>query len=129
MASDVKQYRSFGLMVGGIFTVIGVWPLLFRGESLRLWAVVLGFLLMGLGLVLPKSLGPIFRLWMIVGHAMGWVNTRIILGIIFFGLVTPMGMIMRLAGKDPMRRSFEKASNTYRVLRRPRQGSHMLRQF
>lgn len=129
MEKEIKQYRQFGLMVGGIFAAIGVWPLLRKGEDIRLWAVVLGTLLMVPALVLPKSLGPIYRLWMILGHALGWVNTRIILGAIFFGLITPMGLVMRMAGKDSMRRNYEKTSDTYRVLRSPRPGSHMLRQF
>jgi saxitoxin biosynthesis operon SxtJ-like protein len=129
MEKEIKQYRQFGLMVGGIFAAIGVWPLVRRGEDIRLWAVVLGTLLMVPALVLPKILGPIYRIWMILGHALGWVNTRIILGAIFFGLITPMGLVMRMAGKDSMRRNYDKTSDTYRVLRSPRPGSHMLRQF
>jgi hypothetical protein len=129
MKSEIKQYRNFGLMVGGIFAAIGVWPLLVRGEGLRLWAVALGVLLIGPALVIPRSLGPVYRVWMILGHALGWVNTRIVLGLIFFGLITPMGLVRRLAGKDSMRRNYEKGSDTYRVLRNPRPGSHMLRQF
>jgi Saxitoxin biosynthesis operon protein SxtJ len=129
MKSETKQYRSFGLMVGGIFAAIGVWPLLVRGEGVRIWAMVLGVLLMVPALILPKSLGPVYRIWMVLGNALGWINTRIILGVIFFGLITPMGLVMRLAGKDSMRRNYEKTSDTYRVPRSPRPGSHMLRQF
>ncbi len=94
MEKEIKQHRQFGLMVGGIFAAIGVWPLVRRGEDIRLWAVVLGTLLMVPALLIPKSLGPVYRLWMVLGHALGWVNTRIILGAIFFGLITPMGLVM-----------------------------------
>ena len=66
---------------------------------------------------------------MIVGHALGWVNTRIILGIVFYGLLTPMGLAMRLFGKDSMQRQFVQEAHTYRVMRNPRPRSHLMRQF
>ncbi len=54
-----------------------------------------------------------------VGHVMGWVNTRIILGILFYGVVTPMGLIMKLTGRDPMRSAFDPDAQTYRVVCQP----------
>ena len=128
MENTSKQHRSFGLMVGGIFVAIGFWPLVHQ-EGIRLWAVILGSLLMVLALLIPGRLGPIYKAWMTAGHVLGWINTRIILGIIYYGLLTPMGLVMRLAGKDAMRRRYDDTANTYRVLRRPRPSSHMLRQF
>jgi len=127
--TETKQLRNFGLMVGGIFLIIGLWPVLLRSENPRAWAVVLGGLLMSLGFGLPKLLGPVYRVWMILGHALGWVNTRILLGIVFYGLLTPMGLIMRLFGKDSMRRQFVQEAHTYRIMRRIRPRSHMMRQF
>ena len=53
------QYRNFGLLVGGIFAAIGVWPFLVRGQNIRLWAVLIGVLLITPALMLPKSLGPV----------------------------------------------------------------------
>ena len=129
MKREIKQYRSFGLMVGGIFVAIGFWPLIRHGEGIRIWAVVLGSVLVVLGLLLPSRLGPIYKTWMAVGNVLGWINTRIILGIIYYGLVTPMGLVMRVWRKDSMRRQYDETVNTYRVLRRPRPASHMLRQF
>jgi len=127
--TEIKQLRSFGLLVGGIFAVIGLWPAVFHQEDIRLWALVLAGVLAIPALALPKSLRPIYRVWMAVGHILGWINTRILLGVIFFGIVTPMGLVMRLAGKDPMRRKFENAADTYRFVRRSRPGSHMTHQF
>ncbi len=127
--TETKELRSFGLMVGGIFLFIGGWPALLRSDDPRAWALILGGLLVILGLGLPKLLRPVYRVWMIIGHALGWVNTRIILGIVFYGLVTPMGLFMRLFGKDPMQRQFVQETLTYRVVRKPRPHSHMMRQF
>ena len=129
MENTNKEHRSFALIVGGIFVVIGFWPLIRHGEGLRLWAVILGSLLAVLGLIVPGRLGPIYKAWMAVGYVLGWVNTRIILGVIYYGLLTPIGLIMRLAGKDPLRMHNDHTANTYRVLRRPRPATHMLRQF
>ena len=124
-----KELRQFGLLVGAIFIVIGLWPLVFRGESLRLWAIGIGGLLIAFGGILPQLLAPIHKGWMWVGHILGWINTRILLSIVFYVLVTPMGLVFRLMGKDTMRRAFVSSSMTYRVLRSPRPHSHMKYQF
>ena len=126
---DAKQLRNFGLMVGGIFCAIGLWPAVIRGESPRLWALVIGVLLLIPALIVPRTLGPVYRVWMKVGEALGWVNTRILLGVLFYGLITPMGLIRRLLGNDPMRREYERGVESYRVVKRPRSGAHMTRQF
>lgn len=124
-----KQLRSFGLLVGAIFCLIGVWPAIVRGQGLRTWAFVLGGALVLLGSVLPASLGAIYRVWMLVGHVLGWINTRIVLGMVFFLLVTPIGWVMRMTGRDPMRRRFDSSAQTYRVWRTARPRTHMARQF
>lgn len=124
-----KELRQFGLLVGGIFTIIGLWPLVFRDEPMRLWAIGLGGLLIALGAILPQVLAPIHKGWMKIGHILGWINTRILLGIVFYGLVTPIGMVFRLMGKDPMQQMFVKDTTTYRVVRTSRPHSHMKYQF
>jgi uncharacterized membrane protein len=127
--SDAKQLRKFGLMVGGIFCAIGLWPAIFRGQNPRLWAVTIGVLLLVPALILPRMLAPVYRVWMMVGETLGWINTRILLGIVFYGLITPMGLIMRLFDNDPMHRKHEPGVESYRVVKRPRSGTHMTRQF
>lgn len=124
-----KELRQFGLLVGGVFAVIGLWPVVFRGESPRLWAMVLGGLLIVLGGTVPQSLKQVHRGWMKVGHVLGAINTNIILGIVYYGLITPMGLVMRFMGKDPMHRVLAKKATTYRVVRAPRPRQHMRNQF
>ncbi len=124
-----KELRQFGLLVGAVFTVIGLWPLVFRGEPLRLWAIGLGGLLIACGGILPQLLAPVHKGWMWVGHILGWINTRILLSIVFYALVTPIGLVLRLMGKDTMRQTFAESSTTYRVVRSPRPHSHMKYQF
>ena len=124
-----RTLRQFGLMVGGVFLLIGLWPFVWRQEAVRIWAVVPGSLLAIAGLVVPSLLKQVYQGWMRVGHVMGWVNTRIILGVLFYGVVTPMGLVMKVTGRDPMRRGYEPDAQTYRVIRQPRPASHMKNMF
>jgi hypothetical protein len=125
---DFRQLRSFGLIVGGIFAFIGIWPAFFH-RDIRVWALLGGGLLISQALLLPRTLWPIYRVWMVAGHAMGWVNTRILLALGFFAIVTPSALALRMLGKDPMRRKFDPETNSYRTIRESRPGSHMRRQF
>ena len=128
--TDTKTLRTFGLLVGSVFLLIGAWPVVFRADPVRLWAVIVAGLLVLPALVLPQSLGPVYRAWMAVGSALGWINTRIILGIIFYGLFTPLGLMRRVMLKrDAMTRAFDPEAETYRVVRQPRSPEHLKRQF
>ena len=126
---ETKQLRHFGLIVGGIFALIGVWPVVWRGGAPRLWALALTILLVVPALVRPRSLTYVYRVWMAAGEWLGWINARIILSLVFYGLVTPMGIAMRRFGRDPMQRRFDPGATTYRVTRSSRPGTHMIRQF
>ena len=126
---EKKQLRHFGLIVGGIFGVIGVWPIVFRGEGPRLWALAIAVALGVPALVLPRSLTHVHRVWMAVGETLGWINTRILLALVFYGIATPMGILMRRLGHDPMRRRFDPGVETYRVVKPVRPAAHMTRQF
>ena len=125
-----KQLRSFGLLVGGIFLLIGLWPLVFRGEPFRVWACGLACVLILPALVWPRSLGLIYRGWMAMGAVLGWINTRIILSIIFYVIFTPIGFFRRVILKrDALQRTLDPDAQTYRVVREPRPSSHLQRQF
>ena len=128
-ANEKKELRNFGLIVGGVFCLIAVWPAFRHGEAIRFWALVPGSLLIALGLLMPMTLGPIFRVWMKIGHVMGWINTRIILGLVFYLVVTPTGMIRRLFGKDPMGKAIRTDLNSYRIIPKLRPASHLKRQY
>ena len=125
---DKKHLRSFGFLVGGIFAVLGLGPMLF-GKEMRLWAVISAATLVVLAALAPACLAPVYRVWMWIGHWLGWINTRILLTVVFYTVFVPMGFFMRLRGKDPMRRKFEPKADSYRILCRGRPGSHMTRQF
>jgi hypothetical protein len=124
-----QQLRSFGLLVGGIFAVIGLWPVLLRAADPRWWALIIAALLIVPALAAPALLAWPHKGWMQLGHALGWINTRIILGFIFYFIVTPIGLVRRWLGKDPMGRQFRPDLDTYRIARPPRPASHLRRQY
>jgi Saxitoxin biosynthesis operon protein SxtJ len=124
-----KQLRQFGLLVGGVFAVIGLSPMVIRGQNPRWWSLVPAVLLIVPALVNPGSLRFVHRGWMAIGEVLGWINTRIILGTIFYTLVTATGLVMRLSGKDPMNRKLDPRIDSYRRKREPRPTSHMKHQF
>jgi len=123
-----KQLRSFGLIVGTGFAVIALWPLI-RGRSLRVWPLVISLLLYGTALIVPRALRSFYRAWMFLGETLGWVNSRIILCIVFFLILVPISFVRRMMGEDPMRRKFEPDSATYKILRTKRPGSHLQQQY
>ncbi len=106
-----QELRRFGITVAiplGLLAGLGAW----RGHSVL--PVVLGglaILLAGLALVAPSLLGPVHRVWMQVADALGWFNTRVLLGLVYFLVMTPTGIVMRLMGRDPLdRRLGDRAS-------------------
>jgi hypothetical protein len=128
-ATTNKELRSFGLLVGGVFAGIGLWPMLVHGGDYRPWALILAALLIAPALIFPRSLGPIHKVWMKLGHVLGWINTRIILGAVFYLVVTPIGILRRLLGKDPMGKRLRADTESYRVVREPRPASHLIKQY
>jgi hypothetical protein len=125
----IAQLRNFGLLVGGIFGVIGLWPLVWRQQTPRSWALVIAVFLVLPALVAPRVLSPVYRFWMALGEVLAWINTRIILGVVFYGVVTPIGLVMRMLGHDPMRRRRDAVGESYRARSAPRPPTHMMRQF
>jgi hypothetical protein len=97
--SSKKDLRSFGLTLGIAFGLIGGF-LAWRGNGA--WPYFLGIsgFFFGFGLVLPAALKPFQKLWMTLALLMGWVMSRVILIVTFFLIVTPIGLILRLFGKD-----------------------------
>lgn len=126
---DKKQLRSFGLIVGGVFALIGLWPILFRGAAPRSWALILAAILIVPALVFPTILYWPNKGWMFVGHILGTINTKIILSAVFFIIVTPIGVIRSMLGKDPMGRRKAPDVETYRIARQGRPPSHLTKQY
>ncbi len=113
---DRQGLRNFGLTMAVILgTVFGVIiPLLRRHES-PVWIWAIAGLFASFALVAPGYLNPVYHIWMRFGMVLGWVETRIILGLVFYGLILPMGLVMRLKGRDPMHRRIHTHEPSYRI--------------
>jgi hypothetical protein len=103
--SSFRAEKEFGLIVGGVFVLLGDWWL-YREKFITAAYVtlLLGALLIIFGLLWPRVLVLPNRAWMLLAEALSFLTTRIILGLVFFLVVTPIGMVKRLSGWDPLSR-------------------------
>ena len=112
-----KQLREFGLLIGFGFPILIGWllPSLF-GHEFRAWTLWVGAPGLLLGLMAPRSLHYPYKGWMALGHALGWINSHIILGLVFLLVLQPIAYVMRLFNYDPLRKKLTSAK-TYREKR------------
>ena len=103
----ISSNRSFGIVFFIVFLLIALYPLL-KGNDLRIWSLVISFIFLALGLINSKILTPLNRLWFKLGLLLGRFISPIIMGIIFFVVVTPIGIIMRLLKKDLLNLKYNK---------------------
>ncbi len=125
-----KELRKFGLVTGLVAVVLFglVLPWLFQ-QSSPLWPWEVAGILCLWSLIWPATLNPVYRGWMGIGEKLGWINTRIILGILFYVVFMPVGLFMRVLGKDPMTRKFQKDQLSYRVISHARDKEQVERPY
>ena len=95
----ISSNRSFGVVFFILFVLIALYPLL-KGNDLRIWSLLISFGFLILGVINSRILTPLNKLWFKFGLLLGKIVSPIIMGIIFFMIVTPIGVIMRLLNKD-----------------------------
>ena len=95
----ISSNRSFGIVFFIVFLLIALYPLL-KGNDLRIWSLLISFIFLALGLINSKILTPLNKLWFKFGLLLGKIISPLIMGFIFFIVVTPIGIIMRLLRKD-----------------------------
>jgi hypothetical protein len=110
--------RSFGLVFAAFFLFVGPWPLL-RGQTFRIWSLATAAIFVLLALARPKTLAPLNRVWTTVGVLLHRIISPLVMAAIFYTTVTPIGLAMRLVGKDPLRLRFVPDATTYWIERRP----------
>ena len=104
--------RGFGLIFASVFVIIGLYPVL-QGQYIRFWAFIIALIFLFFVMFLPKALIIPNKLWFKFGIFLGAIVAPIIMGIIFFLVVTPTGIIMRLLGKDLLRQKLNKSKKSY----------------
>lgn len=126
MNNRLPSNRNFGIVFFIVFLVIGLWPLLNQSE-LRIWSLLISMVFLFLGISNSEILTPLNKLWMKFGILLGNIVAPIVMGIIYFGVVTPTGILLRLFGKDILMLKKNK-SDTY-WLKKDNMNSSMKNQF
>ena len=103
----ISSNRSFGIVFFVVFLLIALYPLIYN-EEIRIWSFIISLIFLVLGLINSRILNPLNKLWFKFGILLGKIVSPIIMGIIFFLVVTPIGFIMRILGKDVLNLKFNK---------------------
>ena len=115
---SLKKLREFGILFGILFPIfIGLLVPLIYGHPFRVWTIFPGIIHFFLAFLKPESLYYPYKLWMKLGMILGWINSRLILGMIFVLVVQPISLFMKLFGYDPLRKNTANLS-TYREVKK-----------
>jgi len=127
---DPPGLRKFGIVTGiGFGILFGValpWVL---NVATPIWPFVISGLFIVTGLVAPTGLRQVFRVWMCVAQLLGWANSQVLLTLIYIVVLTPIGLLRRLMGADPLGKRFSNAETTYRRPSEVREPNHVERPF
>ena len=106
---DIKigSNKSFGIVFFTVFLILSLYPLV-NSESIRIWSLIISIFFLALGLMNSKILTPFNKLWFEFGILLGKIVSPLVMGIIFFLVVTPIGLTMRLFGKDVLNLKYNK---------------------
>ncbi len=113
---ETSSEKSFGLVFSLVFSIIGLYPLI-NSNTLYLWPFIVAFIFLFLAFFLPKSLSIPNKLWFKFGIMLGTIIAPIIMALVYFIAVLPTGMIMKLLGKDLLKKKFDKNVKTYWIKR------------
>jgi len=99
-----KQLKEFGLVIGLGFPILIGWiiPIIYN-HNFRSWTIIVGLIFCLFGILKPKFLFYPYKAWMKLGNILGWINSKLILGIIFIFVLEPISLIMKITGYDPLR--------------------------
>ena len=118
--------KSFGILFFIVFLIIAIWPV-FTSESVRVWAIILSLIFLVLGIINSKLLTPFKKIWIRLGEILGKFIAPIVMGFIYFLIITPIGLFMRLIRKDLLSIKFNKEKSYW--IKRSKNINTMKRQF
>ncbi len=126
MKPKIGSNRSFGIVFFAVFLIISLWPLLNNNE-IRIWALVISIIFLILGVINSKILTPLNKLWFKFGIFLGNIISPIVMGIIYFFVVTPIGLFLKAISKDVL--SLKKTKNSSYWKNKEKYNSSMKNQF
>jgi hypothetical protein len=119
--------RSFGILFFIVFLIFGVWPLK-NGENLNYYFIIFSGIFLLLGLLNSKLLSPLNKIWIKFGEILGIIIAPIIMALVYFVILTPVSLVVRVFGKDLLGLKFTNKQQTYWINRKKNMGS-MRKQF
>ena len=123
----ISSNRNFGLVFFLVFLIVALWPLKYE-EDIRFWSLSLSIIFFILGILNSKLLAPLNKLWFKFGIFLGSIVSPVVMGLVYFLVVVPVGIFMRLLGKDLLKKNKIKNASTYWIKRNKEQ-SRMKKQF
>ena len=114
--------KSFGLLFSIVFLIIGMWPLK-NGDSLNIYFIAISITFLILGLINSKLLSPLNKIWIKLGEILGIIISPIVMFLVYFIVLTPVSLIVRLFGKDLLGLKFFKKNDSYWIIRKSNLGS------
>tara|TARA_B100001939_G_C16809876_1_gene559484 strand:+ start:57 stop:452 length:396 start_codon:yes stop_codon:yes gene_type:complete len=124
---NMGSNRSFGLVFFVVFLILGLWPVKSGGE-INILLILISFIFLFLAITKSKFLTPLNKLWFKFGIKLGAIIAPVVMSVVFFLVVTPIGIIMKIIGKDLIKKKINKDTKTYWINRKKATGS-MKRQF
>jgi len=121
-----KSNKSFGIIFFIVFLIIGLWPLI-NGEGVRIWSILVSLPFLILGILNSRILSPLSYVWIKLGIIMGNFISPIVMAIIFYLLISPFGIVMRIFGKDLLMKKYSKKSSYW--IKREKKMNPMKMQF
>ncbi len=125
---ELRQFAAMGIAFSGLMASVVLW----KGGSPTLAGTIVGvgFVLGSAGCVVPPLLRPVYVVLMALALPIGWVVSHVLLALVYFGLMTPLGLLLRLFGHDPLRRRFDPETDSYWIPHEPTQDTQRyFRQF
>ena len=128
-----SDLRKFGFIMGGMvalmFGLIFPWIFDKTSENWPIWPFIVMTVFFILAIAVPEVLRPVNHIWLKIGNFLGFINSRIILGAMFYLMIFPIGMILKVLGKDSMQRKLEENADTYRKITKVREKDHLKKPF
>jgi len=118
--------KSFGILFFIVFFLYGIWPIV-RSNEIRFWSILLGIIFLALGLLNSNILSPLNRYWVKFGELLGKIISPVVMAFVYFIIITPLAIIVRLLGKDLLKTKFNKSSSYW--MKRLKNIGSMKKQF
>ena len=123
---SINSNKSFGILFFVVFFLYGIWPILSSNE-IRIWSLSMGIIFLILGLLNSKLLTPFHNIWLKFGTLLGRIVSPIVLFLVYFVFITPIAVIIRLSGKDLLKKKFNKSPSYW--IKRGKNIGTMKKQF